>query len=381
MSAERMEKLVAFLEKSDLDGLALNPGPSLVYLTGLHFHLMERPVVLLVLKSGASAIVLPELERGKLSEDESSFHVSTYGDDPATWSAAFARAGQELGLREGRIGVEPPRLRFLELSFLKAALSGVEFLDGSEVLEGLRLRKDVDEVEKMRQAARIAQDAMRRTLSSLHAGMTEKEIANMLFINLLREGSDVELPFSPIVAIGENSANPHAVPTDRDLRSGDLLLIDWGAGFEGYFSDITRTFTFGDVDPELIRIGEVVLKANHAGREAGKPGLNAGAVDRAARSVITSAGYGEAFIHRTGHGLGMEAHEPPYIFDENDVLLLSGMTFTVEPGIYLEGKGGVRIEDDVVVTRDGLESLTDMPREVLPLEDFMAQGPRFKDKK
>lgn len=200
--------------------------------------------------------------------------------------------------------------------------------------------------------------------------MTEKATANELIVQLLRAGSDPHLPFSPIVAFGENSANPHAVPTDRILQAGDLVLIDWGAGFEGYFSDITRTFTFGEVDSELMRVGDIVLEANQAARKAGTPGLDAGVIDRAARSVIEGAGYGEAFIHRTGHGLGMEAHEAPYIFAGNDLILAPGMTFTIEPGIYLTGKGGVRIEDDVVMTEKGLASLTDMPREVLPVEDF-----------
>jgi Xaa-Pro dipeptidase len=146
--------------------------------------------------------------------------------------------------------------------------------------------------------------------------------------------------------------------------------VDWGATYQGYYSDITRTFTFGDVDAELLQIGEIVLKANQAGREAGRPGVDAGAVDRAARAVITGAGYGAAFFHRTGHGLGMEAHEPPYIYGENELILAPGMTFTVEPGIYLPGKGGVRIEDDVAVTETGLVSLTDLPREVSPLESL-----------
>jgi Xaa-Pro dipeptidase len=238
-------------------------------------------------------------------------------------------------------------------------------------LAALRLYKDADEVAKMRKAAQIAQDALLATLKTIRPGMTEKAIASELVVQLFRAGSDPEMPFAPIVALGENSANPHAVPTERELRPGDLLLVDWGASFEGYFSDITRTFTYGEVDPELHKIGEVVLASNRAGLEAGGAGIEAGAVDRAARSVILEAGYGPAFIHRTGHGLGMEAHEAPYIFAENDLILEPGMTFTVEPGIYLPGKGGVRIEDDVVVSQDGLVSLTDMPRAVAPLEDFI----------
>jgi len=371
MFEERMEKLISLLKKHELDGLVLNPGPSLVYLTGLHFHLMERPVVLIVSQDGSSVMVLPELEIGKLQADKPQINAFTYSDDPATWGAAFERAGDSLALEGGQIGVEPTRLRFLEINYLGQALPHIDFVDGSAVLADLRMIKDEHEVANMRKAAQIAQQAIRLTLAKIKAGMREKDIANELIINLLRAGSDPRLPFSPIVAMGENSANPHALPTDRVLRDGDLLLIDWGAGYEGYFSDITRTFTFSDVDPELIKIGEIVHEANRAGREAGKSGMDAGVVDRAARSVIARAGYGSAFIHRTGHGLGMDAHEPPYIFDESGIILAPGMTFTVEPGIYLEGKGGVRIEDDVVVTEKGLESLTDLPRDVLPLEYFM----------
>jgi len=370
MNEKRMQKLTALMDKFGLGGIALNPGPTLNYLTGLNFHLMERPTVLLVTQGGSSVMVLPALEKGKLPDDSPFFHAFTYGDDPALWPAAFQQAGDRLNLQKGDFGVEPNRLRYLELQYLEAALPGISFVDGSQVIGALRMKKDGDEIEKMRQAARIAQDAMRLTLQSLHEGMTEKAVANELIIQLLRAGSDPHLPFSPIVAFGENSANPHAVPTDRTLKPGDLLLVDWGAGFEGYFSDITRTFTFGEVDPELQKIGAIVLEANQSAKNAWKPGMDVGAVDRAARSVIEGAGYGEAFIHRTGHGLGMEAHEAPYVFAENSLVLTPGMTFTIEPGIYLAGKGGVRIEDDVVVTENGLESLTDMPRKVLPVEDY-----------
>ncbi len=368
MNLERMQKLVSLIEKHGLVGMAFNPGPTLTYLTGLNFHLMERPTLLLITQTGSVAMVLPRLEKGKLSGEIEVFRVFTYGDDPNTWPAAFKQASKWLNLHQGRVGVAPNRLRFLELNFLKAALPGIEFVDGGQVIEGLRMAKDKDEIDKMKIAARIAQEALLATLKNVCAGMTEKRIANELIIQLLKGGSTPDMPFSPIVAIGENSANPHAVPTERPLRPGDILLIDWGAGFEGYFSDITRTFAFGDVDKELLHIGEIVLEANRAGRDAGKPGLDAGIVDRAARSVITDAGYGHAFIHRTGHGLGMEAHEPPYIFAENDMILTPGMTFTVEPGIYLPGKGGVRIEDDVVMTTSGIESLTGLPRAVRSIE-------------
>ena len=372
MKFDRINKLIQIMETFNLEGMAFNPGPTLTYLTGLSFHLMERPTVLLVTRTGRVAMVLPALEKGKLPPESEQFHAFPFEDDPATWAAAFGRAGEWLQVETGRVGVSAVRLRFLELKFIEAALTGIEVVDGQEAIGALRMKKDSDEINCMRKAAQIAQTALLSTLKTVKAGMTEKAIANELVIQLLKSGSDAEIPFPPIVAIGENSANPHAVPTDRALSPGDLLLVDWGASWKGYYSDITRTFTFGEVDPELLRIGEIVMAANQAGRGAGRTGTPASAVDKAARAVIEASGYGPAFIHRTGHGLGLEAHEAPYIYAENDRVLTSGMTFTVEPGIYLSGRGGVRVEDDVVVTEDGLESLTDLPRELLALEGWMA---------
>lgn len=369
---QRMEALTQSINELGLAGLVLNPGASLIYLTGLHFHLMERPTILMVAASGKAVMVLPALEAGKLQSSLAEIQAFTYGDDPAGWMAVFEKAGAAINLGSGKVGVEPTQLRYLEQQYLNRALPEATFVDGSPALAALRRQKDSGEVEKMRRAAIIAQNALLATLKTVREGMSEKVIANELVIQLLRAGSDPDLPFQPIVALGENSANPHAVPTDRALRPGDLLLIDWGATHQGYLSDITRTFTFGAVDEELVQIGEIVRMANEAGRASGGSGVTAGSVDRAARAVIVEAGYGEAFFHRTGHGLGMESHEEPYIYAENDLILQPGMVFTVEPGIYLSGRGGVRIEDDVVVRQDGLESLTDLPRGVLPLEDFMS---------
>lgn len=368
---DRITRFIDMINQAKLDGFVLNPGPSLAYLTGLNFHLMERPTVAVFTASGKISLVLPILEREKLNGLPFEFDVYPFGDDPATWNSAFQKALEAMHLQNGKIGVEPTRLRVLELHFLEDA-SNAQFVDGSQVLASLRMCKDAYEIEKMRQAAHIAQTALLETLKRIDIGLSEREIASELVIQLYRAGSDVELPFQPIVSSGPNSANPHAVPSDRLLQDGDLLLFDWGASKDGYFSDITRTLTVGQVDPTLLEIGAAVLAANSAARATGKPGICAGDVDFAARDVIEKAGFGTYFIHRTGHGLGMEAHEAPYIFGENDLILSEGMTFTIEPGIYLPGKGGVRIEDDVVITANGLESLTDLPRHVLPLDLFRA---------
>jgi Xaa-Pro dipeptidase len=194
--------------------------------------------------------------------------------------------------------------------------------------------------------------------------MTEKELAADLVTQLLKYGSEPELPFSPIVSGGPNSANPHASPTERKLQSGDLLVIDYGATVDGYISDITRTFAVGEVDAEYEKIHKIVQQANAAGRAAGKPGVPCAEVDKAARDVIEETGYGEYFTHRTGHGIGMEPHEEPYMRGDNMQLLEPGMAYTVEPGIYLPGRNGVRVEDNIVVTEDGSESLSDLLREM-----------------
>jgi Xaa-Pro dipeptidase len=362
----RLSNIVELLQQQPADALVLNPGSTFIYLTGMQMHLMERPTVLFITRSGQVGLVLPYLEKEKLTGLDLELQAFPYEDDPATWAEAFRLAVDALGLTQAKLAAEPSRLRLLELQFIQSATPQAEIIDGSSLLEGLRLKKDPQELAKMREATIIAQNALIETLKLVHPGMSEKQIAAELVIALYRAGSDIELPFEPIVSSGPNTANPHATPSERVLQEGELLLIDWGAGKDGYFSDITRTFTVGAVEPELLRIGEVVLAANTKGREIAGPGMPAGSVDRAVRAVIEAAGYGSFFTHRTGHGLGMEAHEAPYIFGANTQLLAPGMVFTIEPGIYLPGWGGVRIEDDVVVTEDGVRSLTDLPRAVVP---------------
>jgi len=363
----RHAHLDRILEQHQLDALALNPGPTLTYLTGLHFHLMERPVTALFIPGKPPIIVMPELEIAKLTSLPFIVQAFPYGEDPETWSVVFEQAALAAGINGRKIGVEPTRMRLLEYRYLKDAAPQARYLHADECLAQLRMRKDPIEITAMRKAVDIAQRALQATLPSIGAGVSEKQIAAELTIQLLQAGSEPEFPFAPIVSGGPNSANPHASPTDRPLQLGDLLVIDWGAIYDGYVSDLTRTFAIGQVDDEYTQIARIVAEANAAGREIAGPEIGAEEVDRAARDVIERAGYGAYFIHRTGHGLGMEGHEPPYIRAGNSLSLLEGMTFTVEPGIYLPGRGGVRIEDNVVITLDGAESLSNLPRELISL--------------
>jgi Xaa-Pro dipeptidase len=364
MTVARLQKLTASLQQAGLQAVSLNPGPTLTYLTGVHFHLMERPVVLLVAPDKDPALVFPELEGQKLTQIPYAVQAFPYGEDPSGWDGVFKQAVQALGLDGKRIGVEPRQMRLLEFRFIQSGAPKSEFPDASQVLAGLRLKKESGEIAAMRQAVLIAQNALEDSLPKIKIGMTEKELAAELVIHLLQYGSDPELPFSPIVSGGPNSANPHASPTDRKLQAGDLLVIDWGARVDGYISDLTRTFAVGQVETEFKQIHTIVQEANAAGRAAGGPGVPCAEVDKAARQVIEAAGYGEFFTHRTGHGIGLDSHEEPYMRADNAQVLESGMAYTVEPGIYLAGRNGVRIEDDMVVTEDGAVSLSDMPREI-----------------
>ena len=365
--SRRQQKLSNILEQRELNGLALNPGPSLTYLTGMHFHLSERPVVALFSIAKPALFILPNLESAKLANLDFPFASITYDEDPDLWPKVFSEGLRASGLNDQKIGVESTRMRVLELFLLQKASENTQFLPANQTVADLRMIKDSREKESMRTAVIIAQNAINSAIGSFKVGMTEREFAAELTLQLLKHGSDSEFPFPPIVSSGPNSANPHAVPSDRQIQEGNLLVVDWGASFKGYISDLTRTFAIGKVEPEYDKIAAIVGQANAAGRDACHPNASAESIDRAARSVIDAAGYGKFFFHRTGHGIGMEAHEDPYIRSGNQLKLQPGMSFTVEPGIYLPDRGGVRIEDNVIITEEGVECLSNLPRELTTL--------------
>ena len=364
MYLARLQRLKATLATAHLECAAAIAGPNLYYLTGLSFHLSERPTVGFFPRDGDPVIVAGSLEEAKI-KNGAPYGVRSfvYGDADGP-AQAFMQAAQALKLNKARLGVEARRMRLMELDYIEEALPGVAAEPAEDLFAALRMTKDADEIKAMREAVVIAEKALAATLPQIKVGLTEREVAAELVVQTLRAGSDADLPFAPIVASGPNSALPHATVTDRALQKGDLLTLDWGAATRRYFSDLTRTFALGEVAPELKQIYELVKAANAAAQAAAKPGATCASVDAAARRVIADGGYGEHFVHRVGHGLGLEGHEEPSMHGKNEMPLETGMTFTIEPGIYLPGKGGVRIEDDVVVTAEGCESLSTYPREL-----------------
>jgi Xaa-Pro dipeptidase len=365
MYTERQRRLVERQREKGLDCIALVPGPNMRYLCGLSLGMSERPVVAVFSADGRAGAVVPALELGRASAmvgDRMALYP--YADEEGP-EQAFLALAEYSSLAESRCVVEYLHMRVLELRMLERVAPGAQFVSLEEQVPGLRAVKDQHEIEAIKRAIEITEQGLHQLISQPLLGMSERQIAARLDQEVRAAGA--ESGASAIVVGGPNSANPHAGPSDRALEHGDLLTIDCGVRIDGYLADITRTFVLGEATPEVVAMYEAVRQANEAGRKAIRAGVPAQVVDRAARRVIEGAGYGEYFIHRTGHGLGMEVHEPPYIVEGNEQVLEAGMVFTVEPGVYLPGIGGVRIEDDVVVTAGGCESLTSFPRGLMEI--------------
>ncbi len=364
MHSQRLQRLTEQIVAHGLDGLALVPGPNLLYVSGIHAHLSERPLVLIIPADDDPAIIIPTLEAMKAEAAGIPADRIFAWNDAEGYHGAFQRACAHLELADYMLGVEALHMRVLEMQTLQRFAPGLQIAHAEPALSALRSVKDAAEIAAMEKAIAVAEKALKRIAQRIKIGLSERQIAAMLTQELLASGAE-SIAFGPIVAAGPNSAIPHAVPTDRAIRAGDLLVIDWGVYVDGYPSDITRTFAVGPIDPELQRIYEVVKLANEAARRAIRPGLTGRQIDQVARDVIEDAGYGDQFIHRTGHGLGLEIHEPPDMSQANDRPIAVGNVFTIEPGIYLPGRGGVRIEDNVVATADGCRTLTTYGRDLV----------------
>lgn len=361
----RLDALQRQINANEMDCLALVPGFNLQYLTGQEFFLFERPFITFIPAEDDAqlVVVIPELEaptwqRSIPFEANLIPWTDESGPDAAMREAAFYLDGLQT------LGVEHLRMRVLEQNLISRFLPDIRFVEGERALDPLRLRKDAAEVASLRRAAKVLDAALEQTLSSIRPGMNEREICNDLTAAVLQSGGEAVAP-EPLVQSGPNSALPHGRTGNRPVSEGELLLIDFTTTVDGYYGDMTRSFVVGrPADDRQQKVYAAVKAANEAGRETACPGVTCQEVDRAARGAIDDAGYGEYFFHRTGHGLGLDVHEPPSIVEGNLVQLEEGMVFTIEPGIYIDGWGGVRIEDNVVVTENGAESLTTFDRDL-----------------
>jgi Xaa-Pro aminopeptidase len=349
-----------------VDVLLVSPGSDLRYLTGYNAKALERLTCLVLPVEGEPHLVVPELERPAAQ----AAGVGALGLDIVSWrdsEDAYELVAKLLPGRVRRIAVDDRMWAEKVLAF-RAVLPDTEQTLAGRILRKLRIRKSAAEVEALRQAAAAIDRVHARIAEWLRPGRTEREVGHDIADAILAEGH-AHVDFV-IVGSGPNSASPHHEVSDRVIERGDPVVVDiGGTTVAGYCSDETRTYVVGGEPPEeMRRYYEVLQRAQEAARNHVRPGVSAESVDRVARSIIADAGYGEAFIHRTGHGIGMESHEDPYIVAGNDEPLEPGMAFSVEPGIYLEGEHGARIEDIVVVTDQGVESLNQRPRELVVLD-------------
>lgn len=364
MTFDYKARIETLLSKVDSDVVAIVPGANMVYFTGLHFHLSERPTLALLSKEGVSFII-PELELSKLS------HRPELDARPFAWSdatgykGAFKEAVQELKLdNSASLAADGQTMRLFE--WLSFSAAGVDVDNAQDVgidLLNVRAIKTPEEIEAMRDANEISEKALQRVMDWVEVGMTEQQIAQKLEAEMNALGGE-GLAFGSLVLTGEKSALPHGGTGTRQLQENEFLLFDFGAKKNDYPADITRTFCLGTPTQEMQKIYDAVRRANEAAHKISKPGVSCHDIDKAARDVIEDAGYGQYFTHRLGHGLGLSGHELPNIAPNNDRRLEVNMVFTIEPGIYVPEIGGVRIEDDVVVTENGIDSLTTYPREL-----------------
>ena len=360
MSPDFAPRLSALRAIPGVDAVALVPGTNMQYFTGLDFFLSERPVIV-VITPNKLGVIVPQLELLKLEDRPDLAPIAFAWGDEEGYGGAFARALEELGLVGKHLGVDGLTMRVTEALTFTSLDPTLHLVPVERALMGIRAIKATEETDRQRRAIAISEAALGQLLEEVQPGMTERQIARRL-VDLQMEGGADSVAFT-LIQTGPNASNPHGSTTDRVLQEGESLLIDFGCVVGGYGSDITRTFCLGVVPAELQRIHDVVLAANTAARNVAGPGVPMSAVDKAAREVIVAAGYGPYFTHRTGHGLGLDGHEAvPQIAGNVDDLLQPGMTFTIEPGIYLPGLGGVRIEDDMLITESGAESMTVFPR-------------------
>jgi Xaa-Pro aminopeptidase len=366
---ERLELARTAADKAGVDALLLTPGADLRYLTGYEAVALERLTCLALPTRGDPVLVVPRLEQPAAeSSPAGRLGVEIVGwqetDDP--FALVAARLRNALGGDPERVGVA--NHMWAEHAFLlRRALPTSEQLLAGDVLRSLRVRKSAAEVEALRRAGQAIDRVHARMGEWLRPGRTEREVGRDIAQAIADEGHAAAA--FVIVGSGPNGASPHHGVDDRTIEPGDPVVVDIGGiTVEGYCSDETRTYAVGKPPADFLAYYEVLREAQLTSVAAVRPGVSARAVDAAARDVIAAAGYGDYFLHRTGHGIGLEVHEDPYIVESNDEPLEPGMCFSVEPGIYLAGRHGARIEDIVAVTDSGVDRLNVLPTDLVVLE-------------
>ena len=357
----RQEKACRLMRENNLSAILLAQGTSLSYFTGIRWEGGERLFAMVLPAKGEAFYVAPAFEEGRAREqiakspDGSRPDVRIWQEDESPY-ARVAQGLRDRGIANGTIGVEETA-KFLFSDNLRKAATGAAFTSATAVTAGCRMIKSRHEIDLMRLASKVTLAAYEATYRSMKVGMTQKAVGELL------EAAHRKLGFEggADVQVGEFSAFPHGSVKPQGIQESTIVMIDGGCSVEGYASDITRTFVLGKASDKMKQVFDIVHRAQNAALAVAKPGAEAGSVDAAARQVITDAGYGpdyKYFTHRLGHGMGMDGHEWPYLVRGNSAKLQPEMTFSDEPGIYIRGELGIRLEDDMHITEGGAELFT-----------------------
>ncbi|WP_423746486.1 Xaa-Pro peptidase family protein [Haladaptatus sp. SPP-AMP-3] len=365
---ERTQRCQEQLVKQDADAVILSMSSNLHFLTGFTDEPMERHLLCFVPSDGDPVYVVPEMYENQIQTESWVEDIRTWSDDTGP-TTILESTIEELSLDGGSVLLDDTMQARFVLD-LQKYLPNTSFARAEHIFSPLRMQKDETELKHLQHASNIADQVSEeiRSLGSDAVGLTERELAKRIRKDLLAEEGE-ELGFQTIVGSGENGAHPHHRVSDRVIEAGDPVVLDFGVTINGYSSDQTRTVVFSGEPPiGFIEVYDVVRAALDAGFQTVKPGVTAGQVDKAVRDIFEQHGFAEKFVHRTGHGVGLDIHEPPYIVNGNETELQPGMVFSIEPGAYLKDQWGIRIEDLVVVTPDGCHRLNDSPRTWRPLD-------------
>ncbi len=362
----RLQQFQNWLTEKNISVGVITSNANFFYLTSFRTNPHERLLAAIVFPDTVPFLISPEMELEQARAAGWKYDIVTYNDTDDAWE--FLRAAiQQRGITVSSVAIETEHMTLDRHEQMQRIFPDSTFVKAEEKLRGLRMIKEEAELVCLREAAALADYAIEVGVKAIAEGVSEIEILGKIEYELKKKGV-TSMSFSTIVLAGEKTAAPHGVPGLNTIKRGDFVLFDLGVLWKGYCSDITRTVVFGTPSEEQKKIYNTVLKGQLAAIETSKPNVAIGDVDTSARSIIEEAGYGKYFTHRIGHGLGIDIHEHPSLNATSTAKLQKGMVYTIEPGIYIPQVGGVRIEDDVVITENGVEVLTKYPKELQIIE-------------
>ncbi|MEK3933898.1 Xaa-Pro peptidase family protein [Sporosarcina sp. FSL W7-1349] len=364
---KQVDVLRNYVSEANVQAGFITTPDNVFYLSSFQSEPHERLLGIMVFPEEEPFLICPRMEVPDAKAAGWPYEIVGYSDTEDAWTVLWESV-RKRGIAPSSVAIEKSHLTVDRFERMQELFPNAEFksLDGQ--LNEMRVIKSEEELTNMRKAAELADLAIHIGCEEIAEGKTELEILMKVEYEMMKRGAE-KMAFETMVLSGPKTASPHGKPGDRKIQQGDFILFDLGVVYNGYCSDITRTVAFGEPTDEMRTIYETVRKAEQAAVEIVRPGIQAKTVDQTARKIIEDAGYGDYFTHRIGHGLGISIHEYPSVTDTNELVLREGMVFTIEPGIYVPGLAGVRIEDDVAVTADGVEVLTKFPKELLVLRN------------